>query len=171
MRTFPELDLLSDRLLTQFVSFRSLDQSDSHSHSRRPRIVFDRSTLSISTLSNTLLLMTRSRFGKRELPPPLILSKHLLHHLDALSFALRQVTKSTFVSCLLIFHHPFPPRQTNSQDLNHTAWINSEGTGFAQERFQVLSSNGFVITHENLGIAKLSQDLFEMKQNPKRGIA
>jgi hypothetical protein len=50
--------------------------------------------------------------------------------------------------------------------------VNGEGTGFAQEGFQVPANNGLVITHETLGIAKLSRDLFELKEGKtQRGLA
>ncbi|GAA5957022.1 hypothetical protein JCM3765_005383 [Sporobolomyces pararoseus] len=54
----------------------------------------------------------------------------------------------------------------------HVPWINPDGTGFAQEGFQATSTAGNIIRHETLGIAKLSRDIFDMKEGKsQRGLA
>lgn len=68
--------------------------------------------------------------------------------------------------------HVCVTKPRTDQDHSFAAWINDQGSGYTQEGFKVVATNGNAITHEALGIAKLSRDLFGLKDGEsQRGIA
>ncbi|GAA5828832.1 hypothetical protein JCM3766R1_003834 [Sporobolomyces carnicolor] len=124
IRTFPELELLSDRLLTTFVD--SIDPDTFQHRTRDDEIT-------------TWQTRTSLPFDPVE------------------AFT---ASDGRTVVC------PF-----SGEEL-HVAWINDQGSGYTQEGFKVVATNGNAITHEALGIAKLSRDLFGLKDGEsQRGIA
>ncbi|GAA5898176.1 uncharacterized protein JCM6883_000947 [Sporobolomyces salmoneus] len=124
LRTFPELELLSDRLLPQFI-----DAIDPETFEHRP--------------SNGEIANWQNRTSLPFNP-------------------LEAFTSSTGRNIVC---------PVSGQEF-HVPWVNPEGTGYSQEGFKFVSNNGFIITHEVLGIAKLSRDLFELKSGTnQRGLA
>ncbi|GAA6058673.1 hypothetical protein JCM10212_004084 [Sporobolomyces blumeae] len=129
LRTFPELDLLSDRLLTEFV-----DEIEPKTFVHRPS---DDQT-SIWTTETGLAFDPIEAY---------------------------KASEGRTITCPRTGDEIFVP------------WVNSSKTGYAQQGFRVSSPSSpslFEITHEVLGVAKLSQDLYLFKHDDhgrRRGLA